>query len=186
METELIKIYLGNKYEYFTTSEFNKFNFLMPIFYMLYKGMFVYGTIWTILIVVLIKLFHENLLLLFTSILLLNLFISFNFNSLYIDFVNDNIKKILKKKSFEEAKQELEHTKPSSDLIKDFIKKIVIFIISFILLIIVLYLVTIAAILLFFSGKWEIMSSLLFLIVSISIIAFIFIIIAIIKNNKIK
>lgn len=132
MEKELLKIYLGKKYNYFMTNKFNEFNFLLPIIYMLYKGMIVYSIIWIILIIVLINLFYENLMLLFISILLLNLFISFNFNSLYIDFIENNIKRILKKKNFDEAKTEIEYISTPSYLIINLILKLIIFAIIFI------------------------------------------------------
>jgi len=133
MEKDLLKIYLGNKYNYFMTNKFNEFNFLLPIIYMLYKGMIIYSTIWIILIIILISLFYENLILLFISILLLNLFISFNFNSLYIDFIQDNIKKIFKKKNFAEAKAEIEYRSTPSYLIMNLIAKIITFTVIYII-----------------------------------------------------
>lgn len=133
MEKELLKIYLGSKYNYFITNKFNEYNFLLPIVYMIYKGMLIYSAIWIILIIILINIFYENLVLLFISILLLNLFISFNFNSLYIDFIQDNIKKILKKKNFDEAKVEIEYISTPSYLFINLIVKIITFIIVFVI-----------------------------------------------------
>jgi len=90
-EEDYLKAYMGNSYNYIKQEKFSVIAFIFGPLYLLYKKLWSYSLL---LLLVIIAIALEDLNIAATCTIIINLYLGFKFNSMYLELVNRKVEEI--------------------------------------------------------------------------------------------